>query len=288
MMALGMAKKSLVVVNFLSFVALLAFNGLSNIKSPLFPRSIGNVSNEFPTQITPTGATFAIWGFIYLFQAAWIVYSLTLTCRSNAADILPAKFYVFYMFSTVCNVCWLLVWVREELNLSLAFLVATVISLALSVYEASAGLQDYLKQFPSSTAKPNNADIWCVRILVQNGIIFYTAWVTLATCINFVVTLHYAHGLDDDKVTTAVLAFLLCLIVFWFVMENFVVKEYTRFIFAEYIVFIVGLSGVIKAHWTGGQGNQAFVLVNLVVSAGFLVARLALIIVQEKKTTKTV
>lgn len=287
-MALSMVKKSLIVVNFLFFVALLAFNGLSNIKSPLFPRNIGNVSREYPTQITPTGATFAIWGFIYLFQSAWIVYSLTLLFRSNAADILPAKFYIYFMFSSVCTVCWLLVWVREELNLSLAFLVAAVISLACTVGEASIGLHDYLKQFPSATAKPNTADVWCVRLLVQNGIMFYAGWVTLATCINLVVALHYAHDFDADKVTTGVLAFMLCLILFWFIMQNFVVKEYSRFILAGYVPLIVGLSGVIQAHNPGSQDNNIFIVVNLIHFVGFLVARLALIIVQEKKKTKAI
>ena len=281
-MAVPGSKKTLILLNVVCFIGLLALNGLSNIKSPLFPRNIGNVSSEFPTEITPSGPTFAIWGFIYAFQMAWVLYTLTLICRSNAADILPATLYVAFTVSCVCNVCWVLVWVREIFGLSLALLAGTVVSLATCVFTASKSLHDYLK----NEKNPIVADVWCVRILVQNGIIFYNAWVTIATCINLVVTLHYQLGFDASKSATAALAVLLCVTVFWFILENFVLQDYTRFVFAEYIVLIVGLSGVMKAHWTGGQGNQSFVLVCLIVSALFFIARIALIIVQEKRKSK--
>ena len=279
MAAVPLPKKTLIIINFAVLVGLLVINGLSNIKSPLFPNNIGNISNKYPTEITPSGPTFAIWGFIYTFQVSWTIYTLTLNCRANAADILPAKFYSFYILSCICNITWLFSWVREEFTASLALLAGTVVSLAACVFSASKGLHDYL----GKQTKPSTADVWCVRILVQNGIIFYNAWVTIATCINLVVTLHYHCGYDEKKTTTAALAALLCITVFWFVMENFVFESYTRFIFAEYIVLIVGLSGVIKQHWTDGHGNQTFVLVNLIVSALMLIARIVLIIFQEKK-----
>lgn len=281
-MAVPNAKKPFIIFNLAAFVGLLALNGLSNTKSPLFPRSIGNVSSEYPTEITPSSSTFAIWGFIYAFQTAWVIYSLILFCRKGAADILPSVFYVSFTTSCICNVAWVFVWVREDFRASLALLFGTVVSLAGCVISASISLCKYLVKEKT----PVETDVWCVRILIQNGIIFYNAWVTIATCINFVVTLHYQLGVNASSAASAALAILLVVIVIWFSLENFAFREYTRFIFAEYVVLIVGLSGVLKANWTGGGGNQTFVLAIFIIACLLFITRLALIYVQEKKQPK--
>jgi len=273
------AKKPLIIINLVAYIGLQALTAFSGIKSPLFPRSIANVSAEFPTEITPSSATFAIWGVIYAIQAIWIIYTLTLLCRKDAPDILPAIFYVFYIISCFCNVFWIATWVREMFIISSGLLFAITVSLAGSVATASIALQKYLK----NTKVPVESDVLCTRILIQNGIIFYTAWVTIATCINLVVTLTYKVGINATIAATVGLSVLSSVIIIWFIWENFVCYEYTRFIFAEYIVLIVGLSGVIKAHWTGGGGNETFVLILLIISALLLITRIVLIFIQEKR-----
>ena len=281
-MGLPAGKKPLIFITLAAYIGLLALTGYSNIKSPLFPRSISNISAEFPTDITPSSSTFAIWGVIYALQTIWIIYSLTLVCRKDAADILPATFYVLYIISCVCNVLWIVTWVREKFVLSFCLLFVITASLAGSVAAASAGLLKYLK----SAKIPVDVDVLCVRILIQNGIIFYTAWVTIATCINLVVMLTYKFGVNSSQAATVGLSVLSAVIICWFIVENFLCYEYTRFMCAEYIVFIVGLVGVIKAHWTGGGGNQSFVLAILILSGLLLIARIIFIIKQEKKEEK--
>ena len=282
-MAVELAKKALILITLAAYIGLQVLTAYSNIKSPLFPRSISNISAEFPTEITPSSSTFAIWGVIYAIQTVWIIYSLTLLCRKDAADILPAIFYMFFIVSCICNVLWIITWVREKFVLSLGLLFGITVSLAGSVATASIGLYKYLK----NVKVPVEADVLCIRILIQNGIIFYTAWVTIATCINLVVTLTYKFGLVSSNAATIGLSVLSAVIVCWFILENFVCYKYTKFIFAEYIVLIVGLSGVIKAHWTGGGGNQTFVLIILIIALLLLVARIIIIIKQEKKDAKS-
>ena len=282
-MALPPGKKPLIFINLAAYIGLQALTAYSSIKSPLFPRSISNISSEFPTEITPSSSTFAIWGVIYAIQTIWIIYSLTLVCRKDAADILPAIFYVLYIISCICNVLWIITWVREKFVLSFGLLFVITVSLAGSVATASIGLQRYLK----SVKIPVEADVLCVRILIQNGIIFYTAWVTIATNINLVVMLTYKFGENSSQAATVGLSVLSVVIACWFVVENFICYEYTRFVFAEYIVLIIGLSGVIKAHWTGGGGNQSFVLCILILSGLLLIARIIIIIKQEKKEAKS-
>lgn len=42
-----------------------------------FLESTGNISDEFTTQITPSGWTFSIWSIIYIFQALVLLYTLS-------------------------------------------------------------------------------------------------------------------------------------------------------------------------------------------------------------------
>ena len=278
-----LAKRVLIGVNFLTLAGLLVLSYYSTTPSPLFPRTQVNVSRTYPTEITPSDATFAIWGVIYFLQVAWSIYALTLNVRTDFGDILPAKFFSYYILSTACNVLWLFAWARVQFGMSLSLIFGIALCLVLSLIYASAGLYNYLKQFPSKKGKPNLVDVWCVRILIQNGILFYATWVSIATCINLAVYVEYNLGVDGSKAATASLAILTSVIILWFIMENFVVQEYTRFVVSEYIVLVIALSGVVKAHWTDGHGNQAFELALLILSGVLLIARIALIVVQELK-----
>lgn len=281
-MAVKKGKIALIAINFIVFVVILAINYQSRKASDLFPKPTGQVSREHPTQITPASSTFALWAFIYIYQAAWILYTLTLVCR-KAPSILPNWFYVFYTLANLCNFSWLLVWSRGYLGLSFAILALTGISLEASLFFSYTGLHYYLKDFPKQEETPSIADVWCIRILVQNGIIFYNAWVSIATCLNLTICLQYDLDVDGTKAATGSLCVLLIIIIAWFVLENFVLEKFTRFTFVEYIVLIVGLSGILKKNWIDGHGNQGFVLFLLVLSAILLVARITLIVVKERR-----
>jgi hypothetical protein len=38
--------------------------------------SPGDQSDKYYLEVTPAGWTFSIWGFIYAWQAAWVLYSI--------------------------------------------------------------------------------------------------------------------------------------------------------------------------------------------------------------------
>ena len=60
----GEREKRIVALNAATFVVVLALNGLAG-SGKLTGTSIGAVSNDFPTYITPAGYAFSIWGVIY-------------------------------------------------------------------------------------------------------------------------------------------------------------------------------------------------------------------------------
>ncbi len=277
-----LSKKILIVANAAVLIMVFVFNGLSGSRSKLFPATVGDISTKFPTEITPSGSTFAIWGFIYFFQAAWTIYTVWFLFRKDDPDFLPSKFYIFFIISSLCNISWVLVWSHEQIGVALGFLIAMIIFLALSLDAATSALLRLQGDAEGAGEKPCPYDVWVMRLPVKNGLAFYTAWVTIATCLNFVVVMHYRGHVNKDGVTSAALAFLLCLTVIWFCLESFLFKERTRFLFSEYVVLVVALSGVLQKQWTDGKGNQAFTVAILVIASILLILRIILIILQEK------
>ena len=281
-MAVKRAVAVAIILNVAVFVLTIVFSQLSTRRSDLFPTTQSEISGTGQTEITPASSTFAIWGFIYIYQAAWIIYTMTLLWRGDG-DILPAWFYLAYSVGNISSICWLIVWARRHFTSAFVILAFLGISMQIAMYCGMKGLAKYLEKFPNNERLPNRIDIWCIRLLVLNGVLCYTTWVSIATCLNLCITLQYDLQADGSKAATGVLFVLLTLIAVWFVLENFVFERFTRYLFTEYIVLIVGLSGIVKKHWTNGEGNQSFVLVLLLLSCVLFVARLAIIYIKERK-----
>ena len=94
--------------------------------------------------------------------------------------------------------------------------------------------------------------------------------------------IYNAHVSRSAAATTA-LTVLICLVVGWFILENFIIEHYTRFLFLEYVVLIIASSGLLKAQWKDGSGNEGYILAFLVMCVLFLAARLGIIFYKEKK-----
>ena len=275
-MAVSLLKGAFILTNFVAFITKLVFNKHANTVSRLFPRRTGEVSDRAQTDLTPASATFAIWGLIYLLQLAWIIYTVSLIFRPAAPDILPNAFYLAYTLSCVFNVTWLMVWARQKFAQSAMILAGITISLATCLFLAYTSLDSYLKTSHIEKELVSDFDVWCLRTFVQNGIMFYTAWVSIASCINFAIYLQENLGVPRPTAGSVALSVLLCLLVVWFILENFIVSSYLKYTFAEYLVLIIGLSGVLKKQWSDGHGNQAYALAILILSIVMFAIRLLL------------
>ncbi len=281
-MAQSKLKFAVIIINVVVFLATITFSQLSSRRSDLFPVETGEANDRTRTEISPAAATFILWAFIYLYQAVWIVYSLSLLWRGDGS-ILPVWFYLSYSLANISTICWLFVWARAHYSLAFAILALTGISLQISLYFAFTGLHAYLCEFPNSENLPNRVDVWCVRFLVQNGVIFYTTWISIATCLNLCIVLQNVLEFDGSKSAFGVLAVLLVLICVWFCLENTIFEKYTRFVFVEYIVLLVGLSGILSRHWEARPASVIFVLCLLILCVLLFIARLIIIILKERR-----
>ncbi|KAI1902225.1 hypothetical protein AGOR_G00042520 [Albula goreensis] len=274
-----------VVLSVLVFIAAMALNALAGTgnKNGPFHQSTGNVSYKYETEITPAGWTFSIWGVIYTWLSAMLAYCLTSLCRRSVYGwmycepaVLPYGFYLSWIVNMILNIVWLFLWDREQMVEGLIVLALVAFTNYLVIFFCCHGLHFYgawLKKY-------HRVDLWLIRVLVQNGMGVYATWTTIATLLNFTIVLDYNAGLSKEGAATVSLSFLLIEVLLWFVVENFVLDKYVRYILTVYPVVILALSGNIAKHYdpAAPRRNSIFTAVLLALACVLFVVRVILVI----------
>ncbi|XP_056377421.1 uncharacterized protein LOC130273923 [Hyla sarda] len=88
-------------------------------------------------------------------------------------------------------------------------------------------------------------DLWCIRILVHNGLATYATWTSIATIVNLGLVLKYnSLHVVEPYVSSIVLGLILFALLFWFSMETFIFEKYVRYTVTIYPVAIVASVGI--------------------------------------------
>jgi hypothetical protein len=161
-------KKVLQISNGIAFVSILIVNYLSNT-GILNNTTIGEVSGDLNTLFTPAGYAFAIWGIIYLFLLAFVVYqgrSLFVKVRD---DEFVLKTGWWFVISCIANGAWVICWLYEYTGLSVLCIFLLLFSLLKIVMN-------------------NNMERWDAPISVIAFLwwpfVIYSGWVTVASIAN--------------------------------------------------------------------------------------------------------
>lgn len=156
--------------NWLTFGATLYYNyrygsGAAGTKS------VGEISNQYPTLITPAGITFSIWGLIYLLLFGFLIYQgWTLLKKSPEKSLVPSG--IWFGISNLLNLAWIVIWCNEWLYLSGFVIIGLLVSLLV--------LGNRLKIGSKSTS-------FSQYLWIATPIAVYLGWVTVATLVNFSV-----------------------------------------------------------------------------------------------------
>lgn len=274
----------IIAFTFVLFVVHVALSYVAGTDSEpkLFPNPVGKVSDMFKLFITPVGATFSIWGVIYFLQFAWLLYCLTTLCRSgNGTEILSVKFYTCFIISTCFITGWLFAWTRAEVVSSFIVIVINQIFIKLALYYACDSLHDF--QAAHEMTSDNKVDIWCQRILVQNGILFYATWTNVATLINAAVLLNQEVGASDQTASLIILVILLVSVILWFYLESFMFQGYTDYTVSAYLALIYALSGIFANAWGQNDAVGGLTLALLIVVIILFIVRIVLICVRPSR-----
>ncbi|XP_078365005.1 uncharacterized protein LOC144649392 [Oculina patagonica] len=236
----------------------------------------GEVSDDFYIEITPAGWAFSIWGLIYLWQSAWIIYSLTLLCRRSTTNVISSVLLLIYAISNVANIAWLILWSREMVQASSVVLFATAFLLygTLATSYMSVNLE---------TLTVPKLDFILTQVLVNNGVALYATWCTIASLLNLTMALAYFHGVAQDVACTISLVILAVEIIVWFSLENTILDKYVRYTLTIYPVVIWALSASINKNWDPAKRNSIISVILLSVACALLIVRIAIVVWRETK-----
>ncbi|KAM8731005.1 uncharacterized protein AB9X84_025590 [Acanthopagrus schlegelii] len=272
------------IVAFLAgFAISLVFNGLSVVGLGPYSTTTANVSAVFDTQITPSGWTFNIWSVIYVWLTAMVIYIVSGLCRKNgygyvycSPAVLPYGFFISWCINLCFNIGWLLVWDKGIMIAALIFLILVICTNYSMLFFICHGLHIYgpwLKKY-------HNADLWLIRVLVQNGVMIYTTWTTIATLINVAIVLTYEVNLSPLDAATVSYSVLSVVLLVWFVLENFVLDKHVRYVLIVYPVVIWALSGNLDKNYNAESPsrNGIFIVVLLALACALFAIRIVLVV----------
>ena len=274
-------------INLIVFIVVLVLNYASRDPthgpfSHLFGNATtGEVSDKFYIEITPAGWAFAIWALIYIWQAAWIIYSLTLLCRKDAPNVISPVLLVVYSLASVVNASWIVVWSHEWIQISSFLLFAISFFLYGTLAKSYRTVNLGTKRIPKR-------DFIATQVLVNNGVALYATWCTIASLLNLAMAITYFHGVDQDVASTISLVILALEVVVWFSLENTILDKFVRYTLSVYPVVIWALSASINKNWDPAKRNSIISLILLAVACTLFVTRVVIVVWREQKKKRPV
>ena len=157
------------IANAVALIITIVMNGLSN-SLPFNNVTTAEVSNSFPSLITPSGYVFSIWGLIYIALIAFVIYSFA----SHRANATVAAIGGLFVLSCIANSLWLVFFQYGYYVLSLLDMLVLLASLIMM----------YGKVREATT--PSERPAWWFTVLPFS---LYLGWITVATAVNASVVL---------------------------------------------------------------------------------------------------
>ena len=210
---------------------------------------------------------------IYLWQALWVAYAWTFSCRPNAQRTISTGVYIGYALVNSCNITWIYVWGN-------AYVVPACVILFLFnifFYPTIGLLFGYFKMVKDNAT---NFDRVLTYALPMNGLCFYATWTTIASLINLTAAVQTTTDISSTNMATISLTILLAVVLLYSVLDNTILDQYGfRYVFSTYPVVIWALIGVLAAHWgnKGERRNSIYTLVLLVLTVVLYIVKLALV-----------
>ncbi|WAR04367.1 hypothetical protein MAR_019736 [Mya arenaria] len=277
----------------LAFIVVAVFNGLAGggIDTGLYQSNTGDISDKYYLEITPAGWTFSIWGFIYTWQALWIIYAVVALFRKSDQGphytnpiLLPVPFLLSYLLNMALNCTWMVVFDREYIAAAAAVLFLMTVTLYICMFFSYRNLD---KGIDTLIKQERKSDVWLTRFLVQNGLGIYATWCTIATLLNFAMLLTYESTVDIDQrdACTVSLSILAAVVLAFLVADWFFTDRWTRYTFTPYLVLVVAFTGSIVKNYDEGARNTIFTIVLLAIAAVALLVKLVLLFARHCRKT---
>lgn len=232
-------------INVVAFIVTATVNILAGRTTFLGGKISGEISDLYPTLITPAGYTFAIWGLIYTLLLIFSVYQAL--PRNRERSFLRQISFLFAL-SGALNIFWLFLWHYELISFSVLLMFALLATLIAIYQRLDIGRADVALR---------------EKVLVHLPFSVYLGWITVASITNVAVALTAVgwDGAGIDPMTWAILVIVVALIVTLAVIA-------TRKDAAYSLVLVWALVGIMSKQ----SENQTVVLTAEVSIAIILIA----------------
>ncbi|GFR97128.1 hypothetical protein ElyMa_006316900 [Elysia marginata] len=276
---------ALAILNFVAMVVSFAINGLSGSgpDGTVFKNKTGDLSDYFYTEITPAGWTFSIWGFIYTWQALWVIYSVINICRKAPGGepayaspmFIPPVLFLLATCTSCLGIAWLISFDRLELEVAFSMLILYSLGTYASLFVAYRALD---RASPDLVQQGRTKDIWLTRGLVHNGVGILATWVSVATLLNLAMVLTYSGDkiASVEGAATVALAVLTLEVAVFAVTDLLLLDRWTRYTLTPYAVLIIAFTGSLAKNYSAGARNSVFTIALLAVSCLLAVVKLVL------------
>ena len=156
--------------NAAAYLATVAINAFANAAA-LGGRTTGEISDAYPTSVTPAGYVFSIWGVIYVLLLAFVIFQ---AAPRNRDKPFLRRIGGLFVLSCVANVSWLFLWHYLQIVLSTVVMfvllgVLITIYLRLEIGQSDVALKE--------------------RLLVHLPFSVYLGWITVASITNVAAAL---------------------------------------------------------------------------------------------------
>lgn len=261
---------ALIIITILVFLLSLALNIINATGSKvfdldLFPVSSYKVFNVFHTSLASSLWITYMWVLIFAWQAAWLVYGVTTIFRTSSSDYFykypPVMHWLIYLNFSITNLLHLVclgLWTRKLFVFATFYTAFMFISLYIAVSLSLFKLSDYQREMYYTE---KTKDVWSIRILVQNGLFMYASWSFIMFLITLSITLTYELNMSKSIVHLIIIGLLLAKLIFYFLIENFAMYNYCKFIFTPWIVyglFLIDLLASPSAHLNREEASFSF------------------------------
>ena len=233
--------------NIVAFVLTVLVNGLAGSTTILGGKNTAQISDAYPTLITPAGYVFSIWGVIYVLLGVFVVFQ---ALPSEKGKDYQKRISWLFVLSSLLNIAWLFLWQFEHLGLSVVLmflLLASLIAiyLRLDIGKSAVSLRE--------------------KLAFHAPFSVYLGWITIASIANVAVTLVSVNwdGFGIGQETWAILIIAVALLIALLVVA-------TRRDVAYGLVIIWALVGIA----VNQSGNQNIVMI-AEISAGIVAVALA-------------
>lgn len=238
----------LLVINTLTFIFTLVLNYVYG-SGTRGKQTVGEISDLYPTLITPAGYAFAIWGVIYLMLLGFLVYQwIGFFKNNNQESLYPSG--IWFAASNIFNGLWIILWT----NLALGWSVLVICALLFSLIQLVIRLKLEIWDAP-------------LRIIffVWWPITIYIGWVILATTLNISVWLQSTAWLDNTINPEILSAFVLAV-----ATGIYAYLTFTRNLRESALVGVWGTCAIAVDQWGNNETIANAALVSAIIL--FLIA----------------